>query len=95
MKKAITLLIASLAALFFLGYYKETGEFKDYLHVFIKKTPTPQVKFENIFANLRDHRQLHELTPRERQRVIDYCKYRLGVETQLESQNELERCKEL
>jgi hypothetical protein len=51
------------------------------------------MKFENIFANLRDDKKLSKLDIQERQKVIDYCKYRLGIDTTLETQDDLERCK--
>lgn len=94
MKKPLLIVAAPLTASTFLGYYEETGEFQTYTHTFIKKHPTLQVKFENIFANYRDHKALSELTHQERQQVIAYCKYRLGIDTQLTTQDELEQCKE-
>ncbi|MFJ3485445.1 hypothetical protein ACIPL1_18945 [Pseudomonas sp. NPDC090202] len=63
------------------------------MNFFIKKYPTFQVEFENLFANYKDHKALAELTPKERQKIIDYCKYRLGIITTLETQDDLESCK--
>jgi hypothetical protein len=94
MKKLLLMIPPSLTAWFFVGYYTDTGEFEAYTHTFIKKHPTLQIEFENIFANYRDHKPLNELTPEERQQVIAYCKYRLGIDTQLQNQDELEQCKE-
>lgn len=94
MKNLLLTISVTLAASVFIGYYEETGEFQTYTHTFIKKHPTLQVKFENIFANYRDHKALSELTQQERQQVIAYCKYRLGIDTQLTTQDELEQCKE-
>ncbi len=95
MRKITFTLVLALTASLYIGYYREAGEFKTYNHIFIKTSPTLQIKFENIFANLRDDKELSELTHQERQIVMDYCKYRLGIETQLTTQGELERCKEL
>jgi hypothetical protein len=93
MKKSLLLLLPFLAASLTLGYYRETGEAQMYTYVFFKKSPTFQMKFENIFANLRDDKKLSKLDIQERQKVIDYCKYRLGIDTTLETQDDLERCK--
>jgi hypothetical protein len=62
-------------------------------YIFIKKSPTFQVRFENIFAHQRTPKRLLELSLEERQRVINYCKYRLGIETHLETESDLDRCK--
>lgn len=58
----------------------------------IKKKPTLQLKFFNMFAHDADSKKLHQLTNQERNRVIDYCAYRLGIETALNTQLELEAC---
>jgi hypothetical protein len=60
---------------------------------FIKKKPTLQVKFENIFASDSDDKLLDELIMEEVNIIRDYCKYRLGIETWLQTQEELETCK--
>jgi len=75
------------------GYYTEIGEFQNYTHVFIKKSPTLRVEFENIFANQRDDKKLSKLDIQERQKVMDYCRYRLGIDTTLETEDDLEQCK--
>lgn len=51
------------------------------------------MKFENIFAYESDDKTVGELSGTERQLVIQYCKYRLGVTTDLHNQEELELCK--
>lgn len=93
MRKIYFFLSFALAATLSLGYYRETGEAQMYTYTFIKKHPTFQIKFENIFANPFPDKRLSDLSQKERHLVIDYCKYRLGIETQLQTQNELEQCK--
>lgn len=61
---------------------------------FIKKYPTLQVRFENIFLSDQDDKPLERLSDEERSVVIEYCKYRLGIETELKTQDELDACKE-
>ena len=60
---------------------------------FIKKQPTFQMEFVNLSANDADSKNLDELDDEERQLVIDYCKYRLGIEIELKTQEELDACK--
>jgi hypothetical protein len=94
MKKIIfLLLLSSQTAALFIGYYRITGETEMYTRIFFKKTPTLQVKFNNIFANQRDPKRLTDLTFGERQVVRRYCKYRHGIETTLTTQSDLEQCK--
>lgn len=94
MKKLILLTALLLAAVLFVGYYKAIDDAELNTVLFIKKSPAFQVKFENLFANDADNKKLHELNSEERKLVVDYCKYRLGVETELRSQEELEACKD-
>lgn len=61
---------------------------------FIKKHPTLQVQFVNIFLTDEDEKLLDQLSDEERRMVINYCKYRLGIETGLRTQEELETCKQ-
>ncbi|WP_306085282.1 hypothetical protein [Pseudomonas sp. v388] len=49
--------------------------------------------FVNIFDSDADDQRLNELDEEERKQVIDYCKYRSGIETTLKTQAELEACK--
>lgn len=93
MKKWILAVPAMLATSLFIGYYDEAVEHDTQTHLFIKKHPTFQIEFSNIFANYRDDKTLIELTSEERRQVMDYCKYRLGIDTLLEPQDELDRCK--
>ena len=94
MKKFAILLSLSILAVLFIGYYKAIDDAEINTVFFIKKQPTFQVKFVNLFANDADSKKLHELSTEERHLVIDYCKYRLGIETDLKTQEELESCEQ-
>ncbi|WP_324732951.1 hypothetical protein [Pseudomonas paeninsulae] len=94
MKKLIIIVALLLVTALLVGYYKAIDDAELNAVFFIKNRPTFQVKFENIFANDADNKKLHKLNNEERQWVIDYCKYRLGIETKLISQEELDVCKE-
>ena len=75
------------------GYYKalEDGDVETIW--FLKKTPTLQVKFYNIHANDGEIRKVESLTEEQRTRIIDYCKYRLGISTSLTTQQDVETCR--
>lgn len=94
MKKLIIPLIIALLAMLFIGYYNAIDDAEINTVFFIKKQPTFQVKFVNLFANDSDGKNVHELNDEERQFVIDYCKYRLGIKTELKTQEELEACEQ-
>lgn len=96
MKKKITVVLTILAWSFLwlsVGVY-ETYFAEDNRSVFfIKKHPTFQIRFENIFLTDEDYKPIDRLSDEEREVVINYCKYRLGIETELRTQKELEACK--
>lgn len=94
MKILITSLALALLAVLLIGYYDTRYAEDNKTVFFIKKQPTFQMEFENLFANDADNKKLHELNDEERQFVIDYCKYRLGIKTDLKTQEELEACKQ-
>ena len=98
MKKKIILVLTILALSFLwlnVGVY-ETYFAEDNRSVFfIKKHPTLQVRFENIFLTDEDDKPIGRLSDEERRIVINYCKYRLGIETKLRTQEELEASKRL
>lgn len=93
MKLILAIFSILLFAFFYIGFYEKMEDAYPEKVFFIKKSPTLQMRFENVFANESDDKKLGELSERERQLVIQYCKYRLGVTTTLKSQNELEECK--
>lgn len=93
MKSLFIILSIALVAALYIGFYEKMEDADPEKVLFIKKAPTFQIKFENIFAYESDDKNLSELSDTERQLVIQYCKYRLGITTTLKSQNELEECK--
>ena len=93
MKKLIALLVLVLVTVLYVGYYEalEDGDIETIL--FIKKHPTFQMKFYNIHANDGEIRQVERFTEQERKWIIDYCRYRLGIDTDLKTQNDVEVCR--
>ncbi|GLH17943.1 hypothetical protein BK675_16020 [Pseudomonas fluorescens] len=93
MKKLIALIVLALVTVLYVGYYEalEDGDIETIL--FIKKHPTFQMKFYNIHANDGEIRQVERLTEQERKWIIDYCRYRLGIDTDLKTQNDVEICR--
>ncbi|GFM67726.1 hypothetical protein PSCICJ_38440 [Pseudomonas cichorii] len=93
MKKHFPLFILTFITWLFTGYYNSIEDAEIHSHFFIKKSPTLQIKFFNIYANNADPKHLAELDNQERQLVIDYCKYRLGIDVKLNTDDELDACK--
>lgn len=93
MKIATITLFLTLTAHLFIGYYTPQGIHDEGSIFFFKKHPTLQLKFKNIYTKDEDPKPLSELNMIEINTVIEYCKYRLGIETQLESESALESCK--
>ena len=93
MKKLIALIVLVLVTVLYVGYYEalEDGDIETI--PFIKKHPTFQMKFYNIHANDGEIRQVERLTEQERKWIIDYCRYRLGIDTDLKTQNDVEVCR--
>ncbi|MCC6076709.1 hypothetical protein ACFPTX_03150 [Pseudomonas sp. GCM10022188] len=97
MKAKITLVLMMLAFSFSwlsAGFYETRFAEDNRVVFFIKKHPTLQIQFENIFLTDEDEKPLDRLREEERRAVINYCKYRLGIETKLKTQEELEACKQ-
>ncbi|KQQ49975.1 hypothetical protein ASF84_22530 [Pseudomonas sp. Leaf127] len=92
-KKIITLMAAIFIIISFVGYYEHFGENSVHPVIFIKKKPTLQIIFHRVF-HPNFETGLHELTDTQRQQMIDYCIYRLGLETQLKTEKEFRACKE-
>lgn len=93
MKKIISIIALMTIAHLYIGYYISLDIEDPRYMAFIKKYPTLQLRFENIYTSDRDSRSLAELSEVELKTVQDYCKYRLGIETELNSQEDLEACK--
>jgi hypothetical protein len=93
MKKLSALIVLVVVTVLYVGYYEalEDGDIETIL--FIKKHPTLQMKFYNIHANDGEIRQVERLTEQERKWIIDYCRYRLGIDTDLKTQNDVEICR--
>ncbi|PCR95747.1 hypothetical protein CP336_14690 [Pseudomonas fluorescens] len=94
MKSLLIILSTTIVAILYIGFYEKMEDAYPEKVFFIKKSPTFQIKFENIFAYESDDKKLSELSEMERSLVINYCKYRLGLDTTLKSQSELEKCKQ-
>ncbi len=93
MKTLLIAAILSLVATLYVGYYDalEDGDIETI--VFIKKHPTFQMKFYNIHANDGEIRKVERLTAEERGWIIDNCRYRLGIDTDLKSQEDVDMCR--
>lgn len=97
MKSKIILVLAMLAlslSWLKIGVYETYFAEDNRMVFFIKKHPTLQVRFENIFLTDEDDKPLDRLSDEELRTVISYCKYRLGIDTVLKTQTELEGCKQ-
>ncbi|AUG07963.1 hypothetical protein [Pseudomonas sp. S09G 359] len=91
-----TLLIAGVLTVLstlFIGYYDALEDGDINAVFFIKKYPTFQMRFYNIHANDGEIRQVEDLTGEERKLILDYCRYRLGIDTQLKTQSDIETCR--
>lgn len=77
----------------FVGYYVSSDVEDGQVVLFLKRSPTLKVKFENLYTRDSDEVFLHDLNVVERNVVMDYCKYRLGIDTRLQTQSELDACK--
>jgi hypothetical protein len=93
MKSLLVISTIICVVVLYVGFYEKMEDAYPEKVFFIKKSPTFQLKFENIFAYESDDKTIGELSEKERQLVIQYCKYRLGVTTELHNQKELELCK--
>lgn len=93
MKTCLIAAILALVTMLYVGYYEalEDGDIETI--VFIKKHPTFQMKFYNIHANDGEIRKVERLTAEERGWIIDYCRYRLGIDTDLKTQDDVEMCR--
>jgi hypothetical protein len=92
MNKPITIIII-FSAILSIGYYETNWLEANKVIFFIKKKPTLQITFGNLFASDCDLKPLDQLTERQRSQTIDFCKYYLDFETSLKNQGELDACK--
>lgn len=94
--KKATLLVTLVVFLAWLnvGYYETYFAEDNRVVFFLKKHLSFQVRYENIYLTDENEKPLGRLSDEERGVVISYCKYRLGIETQLRTQEELDACKQ-
>lgn len=93
MKKTIATFTLILLAHFYIGYYTDLGVHGGNTVFFIKKYPTLQMRFKNLYTRDGDYTPLEKMNMVEANIIIDYCRYRLGINTRLTTQEELEACK--
>ncbi|MBZ9780223.1 hypothetical protein K9857_01480 [Pseudomonas sp. REP124] len=93
MKTLLAGVLLAVLAILNIGYYQalEDGDIETVL--FIKKHPSLQIKFYNIHANDGDIRPVERLSGEERMWIIDYCRHRLGIDTELKTQDDVEMCR--
>lgn len=84
--------LSVLIAPLFIGYYETMWAEDNKTVWFIKKRPTLQMAFKNIFATDADARQLQRLDSSQREVVAKYCKYHLGFESEIKTQEDLDAC---
>lgn len=94
MKYLILALLISLLFILNIGFYNEVSDGEVNQVFFIKKSPTLRMKFTNIHANDGNYRRVEKLTSEQKQDIIDYCKYRLGINTEASTQADIEMCAE-
>lgn len=92
MKYVLLAGVLALLVVLNIGYYNEVSDGEVNTIFFVKKTPTLRMKFFNIHANDGDYRKVETLSDELRQDIIDYCKYRLGIETEVKTQADVEMC---
>ncbi|MEN1831464.1 hypothetical protein AAIM60_01175 [Pseudomonas lijiangensis] len=93
MKKLLIAATLAVLSVLYIGYYEALEDGDIEAIPFIKKHATFQMKFYNIHANDGEIRKVERLTVEERQLIIDYCRYRLGVDTELKTQDDVEMCR--
>jgi hypothetical protein len=79
-------------SMLYVGYYEAMEDGDVEMILFIKKHPTFQVEFINIHANDGDYRKVERLTAEQQKWMIDYCHYRLDIDTELKTQEDVETC---
>lgn len=93
MNKILAIIAVIFFAHFYIGYYEDLGVHGGDRVFFIKKHPTLQVKFKNLYTRDGDHTPLKKMNMVEANIIIDYCWYRLGIKTQINTEEELDACK--
>ncbi len=93
MKKTLAIFVIIFIAHLYIGYYEDLGVHGGDTVYFIKKHPTLQVKFKNLYTRDGDYTPLNKMNMIEANIIIDYCWYRLGIKTRINTEEELEACK--
>jgi hypothetical protein len=92
MKKLIFLLMPLAPIILYTGYYETQWAEDNRIVFFIKKEPTLQIAFTNMFSRDSDLKDVHKLSKQERREAIEFCRFFSGLYTELKSQTELEAC---
>jgi hypothetical protein len=95
MKKIYIIAAPLLLSSLFIGYYETCWIEDNQIRFFIKKSPTLQISFVNVFASDHEDNWHGQLEKKERQYAIDFCKYYLGVETEMKTMKDFEDCREV
>lgn len=92
MKKLLIAAILVVTTMLYVGYNEalEDGDIETI--VFIKKHPTFQIKFYNIHANDGEIRKGRAPGGGGAGGISDYCWYRLGIATDLSTQDDVDMC---
>ncbi|HEY1999713.1 hypothetical protein [Paraburkholderia sp.] len=70
---------ASPSCVSYTGYVNSYLDHEAQITFFLKRYPTLQAKFYDPFANEGDDAPVDQLSPVNRARFADYCKYRFGI----------------
>ncbi|HEX8542141.1 MAG TPA: hypothetical protein VF671_10585 [Pseudomonas sp.] len=90
LKYLIPLVLAVLVLVLNVGYYVEVDENSEGRQYFIKRALTFQVKFRSLYSHWTW--SYDALTIEQKQELVDYCKYRWGIVTDLDHADELKTC---
>lgn len=69
----------ALLAVEYTGYVRSYRDHETQTTLFIKRYPTLQIEFYDPYATEGDDLPIDRLSPRDRVRFADYCRYRFGV----------------
>lgn len=69
----------ALLAVEYTGYVRSYRDHETQTTLFMKRYPTLQIEFYDPFATEGDDLPIDQLSPSDRVRFADYCKYRFGV----------------
>jgi len=90
LKYLIPFAVGVLILILNVGYYVEADENSSERRYFLKKTATFQLKFRSLYSHVSWRYDV--LTVDQKKELIEYCKYRWGIVTDLDYPSELEAC---